>query len=258
MTRNRTREINVGTTQGSVLFGAFPDPLKDKAVQEVRIDQMTALEKAVPGAGVAKLIHEIVENYHAHEHRDELQEMAFIESHDEAEKVENLVSHELVGPGDHRALFPVLTGPASRQVNRWVEDREKYFLVWDQKLGSGSGDISNVRKVPRVRVSKRTIDGFDPGSAGIPKSAAATISALVADLKSNPTASALVESFASEPGNSLEKNNRLGLNRGDAVQEEIVNQTNNSILTNWRRFDLVSNPTAGRNCVVVTVERPDL
>ena len=43
--------------------GSESSPTRPKGAQELRVDHILDLEKAVPGAGVASLAHEIVENY---------------------------------------------------------------------------------------------------------------------------------------------------------------------------------------------------
>jgi hypothetical protein len=250
-------EINLGRKQKGVDVGAFPaDP--GKAVQEIRIDHILALEKGAPGSGVAKLAHEIVENYEAHSLKDFNWSVAFSESHKKALEAENLIEGELGHPGSRRNTFSVLTDPGKGKPRflRGIEDREKYFLVWDQSFDN-KGTVSNARRVPRVKVSTYKIDGFTASSNTLPKTGVAIITKLAADLKKNPTASALVEGFASV-GKSPGENLRLAERWAEMVQNEVIDLTADKMITSWRRFHVEGSAAQGRNSVVITVERPDL
>ena len=61
-------EVNFGTHQAGVSVGAFPTPsdLTASRVQRIDMDDVLAIEAGAPGNGVAKLAHEITENYQAH------------------------------------------------------------------------------------------------------------------------------------------------------------------------------------------------
>ena len=249
-------EIHVGRTQGGVSFGAFPTDLSHP-VQEIRIDMMLDLEKGAPGAGAAKLLHEIVENYEGHALTDYNWTSAFLEAHERAVQVENAVESELGHPGERRNTFPVVRGKGKKQVLTSIEDRSSYFLVYDTPFGWGSDRIFNARRVGRVPVSTYTIDGFSATSTDVPAVAAKTLAALAVDMKNNPTASALAEGFASGAKSSQE-NQRLARDRAESVQDEVVKLVGESSNTSWRRFQLVGNSDRTRNQVVVTLERPDL
>ena len=250
-------EIHLGRKQADVLFGAFPSD-STKPVQEIRIDHMLALEKGEPGSGVAKLAHEIIENYEAHALTDYNWRVAFDASHAKAKRVEDLVEGELGHPGAGRNMFAVYPKPGKGKkngFNRWIEDREHYFLVWDQD--SQKGTLSNARRVPRVSVSTYTIDGFTAGSGALPKEAEATIAALATDMKNIPTASALMKGFASVGGSDGGKV-RLAEEWTEMVQDKVIELTGDVLVTNWRRFHRVGIPALTRNSVIITLDRPDL
>ena len=249
-------EIHLGRKQAGVLFGAFPsDPAKP--VQEIRIDHMLALEKGEPGSGAAKLAHEIIENYEAHALTDYNWSVAFEAAHQKAKRVEDLVEGELGHPGAGRNMFAVYPKPGKGKddFNRWIEDREHYFLVWEQD--SKKGTLSNARRVSRVNVSTYVIDGFTAGSDTLPKEAGATIAALAADMKNNPTASALMKGFASI-GGSPEDRVRLADEWTELVQDKVIELNGDVLVTNWRRFHRVGIPSLTKNSVVITLDRPDL
>jgi hypothetical protein len=250
-------EIHLGRTQQGVHVGAFPAS-PDKAVQEIRIDHVLALEKGAPGSGVAKLAHEIVENYEAHALKDSNWIVAFSTAHENAIKTENLIEGELGHPGSRRNTFSVVIDPGKGKPSflRGIEDRENYFLVWDESFDR-KGTVSNARRVQRVKVSTYKIDGFTAGSNNLPKAGEATITALAADLKNNPTASALVEGFAAA-GSTPAKNIRLGQDWAQMVMDEVIDKVADKLNTHWRRFHLVGSAVQAGNSVVITVERPDL
>ncbi|HJR75341.1 MAG TPA: DUF4157 domain-containing protein [Nitrospiraceae bacterium] len=247
-------EIHLGRKQPNVLFGAFPPDLT-KPVQEIRIDHILALEKGAPGSGVAKLAHEIVENYEAHALTGYNWSVALGASHEKAEMTEDLIEGELGHPGAGRTMFPVFVkaGKGKDGFTRWVEDRENYFLVWDQS----DTTLSNARRVPRVNVSTYTIEGWTAASDTLPDDARASIAALTADMKNNPTASALVQGFASI-GGSRGDQIRLADQWTEMVQDKVIELTGDVLITNWRRFHRVSIPALTRNSVVITLDRPDL
>ncbi|MCC4769555.1 DUF4157 domain-containing protein [Methanosarcina sp. DH2] len=250
-------EIHLGRKQKGVSVGAFPsDP--DRAVQEIRIDHVLALEKGAPGSGVAKLAHEIVENYEAHALKDFNWSVAFSESHKMALEVENLIESELGHPGSRRNTFSVLIDPGKGKprFSRGIEDREKYFLVWDESFDS-KNTWSNARRVPRVKVSNYKINGFTLGSNNLPKGGDAIITSLAADLKKNPTASALVEGFASA-GSTYAENIKLAEEWARMVSDKVIDKVADKLNTNWRRFHVVGNVARTGNYAVITVERPDL
>ena len=61
--RTRTARVHVGpATKPEHEIGAFPGD-ETTPTQHVFIDQVVALDRAVPGAGAAKLAHEITENF---------------------------------------------------------------------------------------------------------------------------------------------------------------------------------------------------
>ncbi|HIH74602.1 MAG TPA: hypothetical protein HA306_05140 [Methanosarcina sp.] len=250
-------EVHLGRKQKGVSVGAFPSN-PDRAVQEIRIDHVLALEKGAPGSGVAKLAHEIIENYEAHALKDFNWSVAFSESHKKALEAEDLIEGELGHPGSRRNTFSLLINPGKGKprFSRGIEDREKYFIVWDESFDS-KDTWSNTRRVQRVKVSNYKIDGFTTGSNSLPRGSGAVISALAADLKTNPTASVLVEGFASS-GSTSDEDLKLAVGWAEIVRDKVVDEVADKLNTNWRRFHIVGNAARAGNSVVITVERPDL
>ena len=255
-------EIHLGQDQPGVSFGAFPgnsQALDDNPVQEIRIDQMVALERDVPGAGVAKMAHEIVENYAGHDPqvKENAWQFAFGEAHGRALDVENAIEGELGHPGARRNTFSVLIDPGKGKPPffREIEDRGTHFLVLDKS--SDKGIVSNARRVPRIRVASYTINGFMANSNTLPKTAAADVAAIVKDLKKIPTASVLVEGFAGL-GKTADENMRLADKWIFALRDQVISLANDQIGVSWQRFETVGQPDKSRNSVVVTIDRPDI
>ena len=228
-------------------------------MQEIRIDQMVALERDVPGAGVAKMAHEIVENYAGHDPlvKENAWRFAFGEAHGRALDVENAIAGELGHPGARRNTFSVAINPGKGKPPffREIEDRGTHFLVLDKS--SNKGIVSNARRVPRVRVASYTIDGFMASSNTLPKTAAADVAAIVKDLKKNPTASAFVEGFASL-GKTADENMRLVDKWTSELRDQVVLLANDQTGVSWHRFETIGQPDKSRNCVVVTIDFPDI
>jgi outer membrane protein OmpA-like peptidoglycan-associated protein len=245
-------EVHLGRKQEGVQFGAFPASAEN-IVQEIRIDQILALEKGVPGAGVATLAHELVENYEAHALKDFNWTVAFDTAHKEAKMAEDLIAGELIGPGEGRNVFPAEVKSGKRKIIMEIDDRAQYFIVWEK---GDKGKVVNPRKVARVVISKHTISGFSKKTS-LPAGAAQTIKDVVDDMKKNPTASVFIEGFASA-GKTSDENVKLGEEWSEKVRDEVISQTKDLLLANWRKFHIVGNAAKGRNEVKIKIERPDI
>jgi outer membrane protein OmpA-like peptidoglycan-associated protein len=265
-------EVHVGRGQHSVTLGAFPLP-KDftgDRVQEIDIGDVLAIEAGAPGSGVAKLAHEIVENYHAHGLPSVPGTSRFEESHEEGVAVENRVAEELVGPGERVAevTVPGSTADSTEVVTR-VQDFEEYYLLYDVTKDMKTLDfsISNARRAPRANVSTRTIDGFAFALDVVPDAGRPTIDTVAAELAANPTATVRIEGFTDSVGAPAE-NVELGRRRAEKACEAIKAA---GVELKAGRFHLVGrgaidfvadndSPTdrALNRRVVITVDRPDL
>jgi len=255
-------EIHLGQDQPGVGFGAFPvnsQELDDNPVQEIRIDQMMALERDVPGAGVAKMAHEIIENYAGHDPqvKEKAWQFAFGEAHGRALDAENAIEGELGHPGARRNTFSVIIDPGKGKPSffRKVEDRGTHFLVLDKS--SDKGIVSNGRRVPRVRVASYTLDGFTASSDTLSTASVTGMAAIARDMKKSPIASALVEGFASL-GKTADENVRLANKWASEVQDLVILMADDQIGVSWQRFETVGQPDKSRNSVVVTIDRPDI
>jgi hypothetical protein len=253
----RDARIHLGRNQEGVSFGAFPTQ-SDNPVQELRIDHFLALEQGAPGAGVGKLAHEVVENYTGSPNLAiAAPDLVFPDAHKAALEAENLVDAELdpgtTKTGDRRNTFSVVRTVKGRQFFHSVESHDNGFVVWDESF-DGKGTVSNARRVPRERVGVFTVAGFQAGSKKVPDAAAATVAAIVAAMKQNPTASARLEAFADIA--SVERDAHAADPWSEALMNRVVELAGDEVGLNWRRFDTAEDGSGYPNRVVVTLDRP--
>jgi hypothetical protein len=263
-------EIHVGRTAEGVHFGAFPDvPIPQKGVpkgliQEVRIDHALAFEKGAPGSGVALLVHEIIENYGAHDPAV-LKTVrrtgdVFHELHARALKAEDVITAELGHPGPRHNEFQVLMGKKPRQFLQGIVDHETFFLVYQVPFGRGKGEISNVRRVPRIRVSTYVIN-LKASQHRLPDYAMAVLEKAAADMQKNPTASARIEGLMdildSRTG-SLQQAEYWASTAAFYLGQDLRNITPDTSMPVRDRIDSVAHFTNNGSKVVITIDRPDM
>ena len=215
-------EANFGTAQAGVAVGAFPQPsdMTGATQQQIDIDDVENIEAGAPGSGVAKLAHELTENYVAHGTAAVAGVDLFPVSHDAGLSAESDVSEQTVGPG--RRVADVTT-PLVANVQTRVQDFETYYLVFDLTLTPAASDfaVSNARHAPRVNVSTQTIDSFVSGSAAVPAAGAAAVAAAAADVAANPTATVRIEGFTDDQGTAVQ-NVLLSNDRASAALAALV------------------------------------
>jgi hypothetical protein len=196
-------EINLGRTQPGVWVGEKPGD-DGPLVQQVRIDQVAALEKHSPGDGVANLGHEIVENFVGHGRHAAGAGFDFGTSHAAALATENAVRAELQAArkvplsGARQNTYKVLSGPVGRQELWMVEARENDFLIATTRFGAG-GEVTGARRVPRQFVQAFAIAGFTGKATAVPEAATQTITAVAALLNKNPLLCLVLRGTAAKP-----------------------------------------------------------
>jgi hypothetical protein len=275
-------EIHVGRTYGGVHLGKFADlpgsqmPATDPPtglLQEIRIDQMLAFEKGAPGEGTASLAHEIIENYLAHDkemiksvreapvaYQPSAWHDVFSQVHPIALENENLIEMELGHPGPRHYFFELLTKKGSKVFLRGIEDHETFFLVWEKPFGTSSDEISNVRRVSRIRVAQYVITGVKAGR-DLPDSAQPIIDKVAQDMKQNPTASARIdgqvdvfESIRGEVGAGERWAGLAEMSLTDALR----NITPNTSTPVRDRMYSTGTLVPDGNKVVITLDKPDI
>ena len=197
----RTAMVHVGpATEQQQEIGAFPDDAK-KPIQHVFIDQVLTLEKAVPGAGAAKLAHEITENFVAQPliAAGGLGDFSFDPSHAAAVKVEDKVLAELQaeagGPQSGRRMRDyIIDAPndRGRGPRRFIraETHENDFILYEAVPGAAVG----ARRITRdagTTVRTRELVGFGRRDIGLPTGADKVLQE-IADLLSADTTAAVI------------------------------------------------------------------
>ena len=250
----RTAKINLGRKQQGVGFGAFPHQ-EDKPIQELRIDHFEALEKGVPGAGTATLIHEITENFAAtdpavHETR---WEMAHDLVHEGAEQEANLVLDQLQGAsgakksGRRQAQYTFVTGKGARRRTTWAEARENQYHLWDAAPGGG---IANARTAGIVQLADLSIE-FSTLWEGLPSTAQPVIAQIADLMAKHPSATVVLQGFASA---------RKAAKVQDwywAIHGAVRTLMGNPELSTEQRYAFEPART-GDSRVQITVNRPDI
>jgi Domain of unknown function (DUF4157) len=271
MDEKQHAHINVGRTQSQVFLGGFPD-LKGKAAanitQQIRIDHMLAFEKGAPGSGVASLAHEIIENYHANadenvisekvmddaESYGYLWESAFLSSHRKATDAQNLIETELGHPGGRSDFFFVHMGKGAREFLRGIRDHESYFMILDSK----GDNISNVRRVPRVRVASFEIDPTgNPGSAARKHALDSVADAMIKE----PSATVRLEgqiSVFDAPRPDLTAPKAWADAALKDLDKSLDSKTGDVEIKTFRRKRTEADFTRGKSRIVITVDRPDM
>jgi hypothetical protein len=228
-------EVNLGRDQPGVWVGERPDD-NGPLVQQLRIDQIAALEKHSPGDGVASLAHEIVENFVGHGRHAAGMGFDFGTSHAAALKTENSVLGELqaaqkVSPsGARQNTYKVLSGSGSRRELWMVGARENDFLIAVTRFG-GRGEVIGARRVPRQFVQAVTIGGFSRKSTAVPSAAVKTISDVAAMLNKDPLLCLVLRGTAAKPNTAAEASGWVDL-VFDAIEAAAGKQDVSSV---WER-----------------------
>ncbi|GAB3073263.1 hypothetical protein GCM10027053_43300 [Intrasporangium mesophilum] len=213
-------EVNFGTHQTGVSVGAFPTPpdLTGSRVQRIDMDDVLAIEGGAPGNGIAKLAHEISENYHAHAAVPVPGQDLFGDAHEAGLRAESSVTEELVGPGRRVAAAGLTVG----DVETRIHDFENYYLMFDRTRHAG-GDftISNVRRVAKNVASIDVIDHFVIDSDALPGGGGAAIAGVAAALAIDTLSTVLVEGFTDSTGTAAH-NLDLSRRRAERARDGLV------------------------------------
>lgn len=211
-------EINFGAHQPRVAVGAYPAAGAGR-FQQIDMDDILAIEAGAPGNGIAKLGHEINENYVGHAGAPAGGMAPFGPAHTAGEATESAVASELVMAGNRVASVDVARGPGS--ITR-VQDFETYYLVFDRDRPAPNDSVlSNARQAPKVLVATHVVDQFGTASDAVPATGAANIAAAAADVAANPSATVLIEGFTDDAGLPAD-NIDLGRRRAQNARAALV------------------------------------
>jgi hypothetical protein len=263
--KSRVAMLRVDDKGQGIWFGKFPDS-PDKPVQELRIDQLLALEKGVPGAGVATLAHEIIENYEAQARLTDDWSDVKHETHKGALTEEDTILGELQDAlgqprsGTRRLTFTaVLPGsghtPAERartERNLKIETHDNDFVVYE--LGElGTGTIKKVLRAAADPLGSWRVPGFTAASAAIPKGSEATMQKVADLLSKDPTACVMLRPTAD--ANAAPKTFDWCLQVERAIQQRMLDDP---IRRSGERFSILPTTVAPTNAIDLTVRRPKL
>jgi outer membrane protein OmpA-like peptidoglycan-associated protein len=214
-------EVHFGEHQARVAVGAFPQPsdMTGSREQRIDLDDVEAIEAGAPGNGVAKLAHEINENYVAHANAPAPGVDRFGPAHEAGVAAESAVAQDLVGPGS-RVADRDAPGANANEFFR-NQDFEEYILVFKLTRSGTDFTVSEARRAAPVIVNTYTIDHFVTGSDAVPAAGNAAITAASADLAAHTSATCFVEGFTDNVGAST-VNSPLSERRARAVRERIV------------------------------------
>ncbi len=151
--KTRDAEVHLGQGQPDVFLGAFPQkppppggpqplvaPSKE---QRIDIDDVDNTERWAPGHGVAKLLHEVVENYEGHDSGFD-----YGKAHDAGIEAEVAVVKDFAGSGAGRGGVASGNDPGQPGVTLWAFDYISHFLVVEV---AADASVQRARKVaPKV------------------------------------------------------------------------------------------------------------
>lgn len=258
----RTAWVELGQTQQGVWFGSFPTDT-NRRVQQLRIDHFIALEQAVPGAGVATLAHEIVENYEAQAVPAADWGTAFDVTHEKAMAAETKILDELQaahgqprsGERLHTHIAVVKTPGSGKQVSErtlHIEAHEVDYIVFEV-VQAGRKEKMKVTRAPATSLGTWHCKGFTSRSRSVPKGSEPTLQKIADLLSKDPTASVVLRATADKASTAAAGIWYHVLQEG--VRERM---TDNSILRSWRRFSTRPATAGTSNDVEISVRRPDL
>jgi outer membrane protein OmpA-like peptidoglycan-associated protein len=220
-------ELHIGTNQPRVAVGAFPGA--GSTIQTIDMDDIRNLNASLAGQGTAKAFHEMMENFNAHAAGfGNFGASHAVGVEEESNVLESLgIVGRRLGGGIPSTVVPAPAGqPTGANITylRQLQNFTHYFLEIIQRrtLGSPTGpgadfEVVVARRIPKVQVSQRTVDGFASGSAAIPPAGNPTLAAALADLNANANRTILIEGFADNVG-SAAGNVTASRNRAAAAQ----------------------------------------
>ena len=205
----RLAEVALGPAGPGDSMGAFPSNLH-KPEQRIFIEQILALEKGAPGAGVAKLAHEITENFNAHvllEKDPKLVDKQNVnkeieDSHDLGVAAEDSVLGELqdaagvARSGRRLSEYIAILGTRPAQIKRNIQVHENDYLVWDQRFGDPRGRVISARRAPIKQVAQFQLAGFANPNKAVPEAAGPFLKRVADLLSADRTASVVIRSYA--------------------------------------------------------------
>ena len=216
---------------------------------------------------MAKLVHEIVENFEAQAQKDVHWAVAFEVSHKAALGAEDAVLAELQAAsgeapsGDRWNSYPVTlkrpvtpaakgrraAGGGTRVVQ--VEVHANDYIVSESGAGPKGGP--KIARVTAAPVGSWTVSGFGAKSRAVPKGAATALDAVAKTLDADPTASVMIRACSSKAAAAA------AVRWAGVVQDGITGRmTGDVIVKSWRRFHHAEPILGAKNAVQIVVRKP--
>jgi outer membrane protein OmpA-like peptidoglycan-associated protein len=195
-----------------VFMGAFP--FGAQMIQVLDLDDLEAVEAAVPGRGVVALAHELQENFVAHTLPPGAG--SFPAAHAAGVAAGQSVVADLIGPESELLTYTAMT-PTGQSI---IKDYGTYFYVLDRELAPQAPGappdiiVAGARQVPPTIVATYTDDNFASDSDVVPATAAPHVAAALASLAADPTAAVHVEGYTDDLGTPAD-NLDLGRRRAE-------------------------------------------
>ena len=221
-------ELEFGRKLPNTLVGSFPTKGPDEhghLEQRIDLDDVEAIERGAPGNGLAKLAHEIAENFHGHAHPvhgsgDERAQARFQSAHfGGGVPAEEAVLRDLGIGGERLGERTLWGGPDGKTAVGFVVDYVKYLLLqkitWDAATKDSS--YTFVQRVQPDFAETITVFGWAEGSAALPEADRARLEALGATLVDTPGSVIRVEGIVDEKGTR-----GLARQRAEAVRDVIA------------------------------------
>ena len=203
-------ELHIGRNQPSVLIGAFPTA--PSTIQTIDMDDIRNLNANLPGQGTAFAFHEMIENFNHHgAGAPGLGPSHIVGSEAESNVLEEQgIAGRRLGGGTAPTVISAPPGqPTGPNIiyRRVLAAYTHYFLEIIHRVTTGSPtgpgadfEIISARRIPKVQVSQRTINGFTSGSTAIPLLGNVILALTLADLNANPNSTVLIEGFSDSIG----------------------------------------------------------
>ena len=210
-------EVNFGRNQARVGIGAYPGA--GSRIQRIDMDDIEAVEATAPGSGIAKLAHEIQENYTGHAGAPAGGMAAFHPAHGSGVAAESRVASELVGPGN-RVAGVQDRHSATEYTN--VQDFDNYYFLYTLTLTPPSDfQVTSAVQAGKSIISTDTADQFASGSSALPATAAGAVASAAGTVGANSDSTVRIKGYTDSDGPAAD-NLTLSKSRADAVQTSLV------------------------------------
>ena len=210
-------EVNFGRQQAGVGIGAYPGA--GSRIQRIDMDDIEAVEATAPGSGIAKLAHEIQENYSGHAGAPVGGMAPFNPAHGTGVAAESQVATDLIGPGNRVAGVQDRHSP-TEYTN--VQDFDNYYFLYTLTQNPPADfEVTSAIQAAKSIITTNIVSPFASGSSALPATAAAAVAAAAGTVTANSDATVRIKGYTDDDG--VEANNVvLSQDRATAIQTSLV------------------------------------